>query len=154
MAQHRRGQVADIVEVDVVAPVQERPRLAAEDQVLGSAHRGAVLDPLLDEVRGVGSLRTRLAYHIDGEVHDRLRNGDTPDEPLEGDDVEDIKAKSQALAEAAMKLGEEIYKAQQAEAAPAEGAEGAAGETAKDEKVVDAEFEEVDDDKDQKKKKK
>ncbi|MCH7806594.1 MAG: molecular chaperone DnaK [Proteobacteria bacterium] len=73
---------------------------------------------------------------------------------LEGDDVEDIKAKSQALAEAAMKLGEEIYKAQQAEAAPAEGAEGAAGETAKDEKVVDAEFEEVDDDKDQKKKKK
>ncbi len=84
----------------------------------------------------------------------RLRNGDTPDEPLEGDDVEDIKAKSQALAEAAMKLGEEIYKAQQAEAAPAEGAEGAAGETAKDEKVVDAEFEEVDDDKDQKKKKK
>ncbi|MCH8172362.1 MAG: molecular chaperone DnaK [Proteobacteria bacterium] len=73
---------------------------------------------------------------------------------LEGDDVEDIKAKSQVLAEAAMKLGEEIYKAQQAEAAPAEGAEGAAGETAKDEKVVDAEFEEVDDDKDQKKKKK
>ncbi|MCH8322462.1 MAG: molecular chaperone DnaK [Proteobacteria bacterium] len=73
---------------------------------------------------------------------------------LEGDDVEDIKAKSQALAEAAMKLGEEIYKAQQAEAAPAEGAEGAAGETAKDEKVVDAEFEEVDDEKDQKKKKK
>ena len=73
---------------------------------------------------------------------------------LEGADVEDIKAKSQALAEAAMKLGEEIYKAQQAEAAPAEGAEGAAGETAKDEKVVDAEFEEVDDEKDQKKKKK
>ena len=73
---------------------------------------------------------------------------------LEGDDVEDIKAKSQALAETAMKLGEEIYKAQQAEAGPAEGGEGAAGEAAKDEKVVDAEFEEVDDDKDQKKKKK
>ena len=73
---------------------------------------------------------------------------------LEGDDVEDIKAKSQVLAEAAMKLGEEIYKAQQAEAAPAEGAEGAAGETAGEEKVVDAEFEEVDDEKDQKKKKK
>ncbi len=73
---------------------------------------------------------------------------------LEGDDVEDIKAKSQALAEAAMKLGEEIYKAQQAETGPAEGGEGAAGEAAKDEKVVDAEFEEVDDDKDQDKKKK
>jgi len=71
---------------------------------------------------------------------------------LEGDDVEDVTAKTQALAEASMKLGEEIYKAQQAEAGPAEGAEGAANEAPKDENVVDAEFEEVDDDKDKKKK--
>jgi len=70
---------------------------------------------------------------------------------LEGDDVEDITAKTQALAEASMKLGEEIYKAQQTEAGPAEGtAEG--GEAPKEDKVVDAEFEEVDDDKDEKKK--
>ncbi|MEE8258281.1 MAG: molecular chaperone DnaK [Sphingomonadales bacterium] len=74
---------------------------------------------------------------------------------LESDDIEDIKAKTEALAQVSMKLGEEIYKAQQAEAGAAEGGEapqeGAAGE-AKDDKVVDADFEEVDDDKKKKKK--
>jgi len=67
------------------------------------------------------------------------------------DDVADIKAKTDALAQAAMKLGEAMYKAQQAagEAAAggadqnAGGAQGAPG----GEKVVDADFEEVKDDK-------
>lgn len=71
---------------------------------------------------------------------------------LETDDIEDIKAKSEALGQAAMKLGEEIYKSQQAEAGNAADApEGAAG-GATDEGVVDADFEEVDE-KDEKKKK-
>jgi molecular chaperone DnaK len=60
-----------------------------------------------------------------------------------GGDVEDIKAKSEALATASMKLGQAIYEASQAEAA----AKDAAAASAKDEKIVDAEFEEVDDDK-------
>ena len=58
---------------------------------------------------------------------------------LEGEDVEQIQAKTQALSQAAMKLGEAMYQAQQAGAAG--GAEGAAAEDG----VVDAEFEEVDD---------
>ncbi|MEM6441838.1 MAG: Hsp70 family protein, partial [Pseudomonadota bacterium] len=65
----------------------------------------------------------------------------------EGEDVEDIKAKTQALTEAAMKLGEAIYKAQMAEGeAAAEAApEGEAPEDAKsDDDVVDADFTEVD----------
>ncbi len=69
----------------------------------------------------------------------------------DGEDVEDIKAKTQALLEASMKLGEAMYKASgAAEAAGAEGAgagtgtDGGAGETAKDDNVVDADFEEVD----------
>ncbi|MBV9548596.1 MAG: Hsp70 family protein, partial [Alphaproteobacteria bacterium] len=66
-------------------------------------------------------------------------------EALKGDDVEDIKAKSNALAQASMKLGEAMYKAQQA----AGEASGAApeGEAPKggDDNVVDADFEEVDD---------
>ncbi|HXV73347.1 MAG TPA: molecular chaperone DnaK, partial [Sphingomonadales bacterium] len=74
---------------------------------------------------------------------------------LEGNDVEDIKAKSEALVQASMKLGEEIYKAQQAEAGTQEQSGGGNGAGAKkDEGVVDADFEEVDDEKDQKKKKK
>jgi molecular chaperone DnaK len=70
---------------------------------------------------------------------------------LEGDDTEVIQTKSQALAEASMKLGEAIYKTQAEEEAAAEGAEGAEAtddaETVEDDDIVDAEFEEVDGDK-------
>lgn len=63
-------------------------------------------------------------------------------EALKGDDAEAIKAKTQMLAQASMKLGEAMYK-QQAEA-------DAKKDAAKDD-VVDAEFTEVDDDKNNKK---
>src|ERR1700756_4696371 len=63
-------------------------------------------------------------------------------EALKGDDAEAIKAKTNTLAQASMKLGEAMYK-QQAEADAAKGA-------AKDD-VVDAEFTEGDDDKNNKK---
>ncbi len=63
---------------------------------------------------------------------------------LEGDDAEDIKAKTQTLAEASMKLGQAMYEAAQADE---EG--GAAGneQTASNDDVVDADYEEIDDDK-------
>jgi molecular chaperone DnaK len=68
---------------------------------------------------------------------------------LAGEDVEDIKNKTNALAQAAMKLGEAMYKAQQAEAGPGAGASGQPGEgtagEGQGEKVVDAEFEDVTD---------
>jgi molecular chaperone DnaK len=64
---------------------------------------------------------------------------------LQGEDVEGIKARTNDLMQAQMKLGEAMYKAQQASGAPGEGA-GAPGGEAKDD-VIDAEFREVDDDK-------
>ncbi|MBN8970782.1 MAG: molecular chaperone DnaK [Xanthobacteraceae bacterium] len=67
-------------------------------------------------------------------------------EALKGDDAEAIKAKSDTLAQASMKLGEAMYK-QQAEA---DAAKDAARDAAQDD-VVDAEFTEVDDDKNGKK---
>ncbi len=63
-------------------------------------------------------------------------------EALKGSDAEAIKAKTNTLAQASMKLGEAMYK-QQAEA-------DAAKDAAKDD-VVDAEFTEVDDEKNNKK---
>ena len=74
-------------------------------------------------------------------------------EVIDGDDGEAIKAKTEALGEASMKLGEAIYKASQAEADAGSGEGGGGEETSAgepDEKVVDAEFEEVDPDKDKK----
>ncbi|HKX64688.1 MAG TPA: molecular chaperone DnaK [Rhizomicrobium sp.] len=63
---------------------------------------------------------------------------------VKGDDAEAIKEKTNSLAQASMKLGEAMYKAQQSEAAAAD----AAADGAKpDENVVDADFEEVDDNK-------
>jgi molecular chaperone DnaK len=64
---------------------------------------------------------------------------------LEGGDADDINAKAQALTEAAMKMGQQIYENQQA-AGPDAAAE-AAEEPAAEEDVVDAEFSEVDEDK-------
>ena len=64
-------------------------------------------------------------------------------------DAEDIKAKTQTLSEAAMKLGQAMYEAQQAEAAQADAAADSASEN---DDVVDADFEEVNDDDDEEKK--
>ncbi len=65
---------------------------------------------------------------------------------MEGNDSAAIKEKTEALATASHKLAEAMYKQEEADAA---GAEGAAEEAEPaDEGVVDAEFEEVDEDKD------
>ena len=63
---------------------------------------------------------------------------------LDSEDAETIKAKTDALTQSSMKLGEALYKAQegQPEGAPGAGAAGGAG--GHDDKVVDADFEEVD----------
>jgi len=75
-------------------------------------------------------------------------------EALKGDDASAIQAKTNALAQASMKLGEAMYKLQQEAQSSAggsgsgsgSGGDGAASGQKKDD-VVDAEFTEVDDDK-------
>jgi molecular chaperone DnaK len=75
---------------------------------------------------------------------------------MEGDDAQAIQQKTQALVQSSMKLGEAMYKAQQAgpEAGPGAGSQGPGGAAGggaeggraagEDGKVVDADFEEVD----------
>ena len=63
---------------------------------------------------------------------------------IEGDDSEVITAKTQTLAEASMKLGQAMYEASQA--AEAEGGEKADATAKADDDVVDADFEEIDED--------
>jgi len=62
---------------------------------------------------------------------------------MDGDDAEAIKAKTEALMQSSMKLGEAMYKAQEAGG----GADDSAPQAGGDDKVVDADFEEVDGDK-------
>ena len=73
-------------------------------------------------------------------------------EAIEKNDLELIKAKTQELTQSSMKMGEAMYKDQQANAAPgAEGGEQSqpndGAESSKEDDVIDADFEEVDDDK-------
>jgi molecular chaperone DnaK len=69
----------------------------------------------------------------------------------DGEDVEAIKTRTEALAQAAMKLGELLYRQSQSApggdsgAGPGASPGGPGGEAPKDEKVVDADFEDVDD---------
>ena len=68
---------------------------------------------------------------------------------LEGEDMDAINEKAQALSQAAMKIGEAVYQAQQAEseaAAAKDAASDAANDAGDDGNVVDAEFEEVTED--------
>ncbi len=70
---------------------------------------------------------------------------------MENDDKADLEAKTQALTQSLMKIGEDIYKAQQ-EAAATDGeapTDAAASDNAEavDGEILDAEFEEVEDDK-------
>ena len=64
---------------------------------------------------------------------------------LEADDLSVIKEKSESLMQASLKLGEAMYKNAGAagQTAGAAGADAGASEAPKDEKVVDADFEEV-----------
>ena len=60
----------------------------------------------------------------------------------DGEDLEDIKAKTENLTQAFYKISEELYKAQ------AQAQQGAEGEAQHDEDVVDADYEVVDDEED------
>jgi molecular chaperone DnaK len=66
-------------------------------------------------------------------------------EVLDGEDGDAIKAKTEALSQSSMKLGEAIYKATQEDAAAAADTQ-MDDDAPADENVVDADFEEVDDD--------
>ena len=67
------------------------------------------------------------------------------EEAIKGGDKADIEARMQALSEASAGLAQKMY-ADEA-AAGAQAGDGASGETGSDGDTVDAEFEEVDDDK-------
>jgi molecular chaperone DnaK len=66
-------------------------------------------------------------------------------EALKGDNVEDIKKKTETLVQASMKLGEAIYKSQQNTKPDSGDDDGKDNKDKKDDNVVDADFEEVKD---------
>jgi molecular chaperone DnaK len=139
-------------EADIEKMVKDAESHAEEDkkrkaQVEAKNHAEALLH----------STEKALAEHGSkvGEVERKAIENGIADlkEALKGDDADAIQAKTNALAQASMKLGEAMYKSQQ-EGQPGDGGPDAApggDATGKKEDVVDAEFTEVDDDKNKKK---
>jgi molecular chaperone DnaK len=129
-------------EADIEQMVKDAEKFAEEDK-----KRRAMAEARNQADSLVHSTEKQLAEHADkidagvkAEVEAAIAAAKTA---LEGDDAEAINAKAQALTQAAMKMGQQIYEAQQAA-----GPEGeAAKEEAPAEDVVDAEFSEVDEDK-------
>ena len=98
----------------------------------------------------IHSVKKSLAEHGDKVGADEKAKIETAmkdaEEALKSDDKADIEAKTQALAQAAHKLAEQVYKEQQPQGAAAGGEQAAGAEAKKDDSnVVDAEFEEVKD---------
>src|SRR3981081_1101392 len=128
-------------EADIQKMVKDAEANAAEDK-----QRGEAVDAKNHADSLVHSTEEALAEH--GSKVDESERRATEDavsdlkEALKGDDAEAIKAKTHTLSQVSMSQGEAMYK-QQAES-------DAAKDAAKDD-VVDAEFTEVDDDKNNKK---
>ncbi|GAB5606108.1 molecular chaperone DnaK [Sideroxyarcus sp. TK5] len=86
----------------------------------------------------------QLSADEKGAIESALKDAEAV---VKGDDKDAIEAKAEALAQAAQKLGEKMYAAEQTKAQAAGGAQAEGGAKADDADVVDAEFTEVKDDK-------
>ncbi|ABC63303.1 molecular chaperone DnaK [Erythrobacter litoralis] len=132
-------------ESDIEQMVQDAEKFAEEDK---KRREGAEARNQADSL--VHATQKQLDEHGDkidadtkSSVEAALAEAKTA---LEGDDIDAINAKAQALTEVAMKMGQQIYEQEQANAASEGGDAGDASGDAKEEEVVDAEFSEVDED--------
>src|SRR5467141_2185895 len=128
-------------EADIQRMVREAEQHAAEDK-----RRRELIEARNQADSAIYAAEKDLKEHGDqlGDAERRAIEDAVSDlkEALKGDDAEAIKAKTNTLAQVSMKLGEAMYKQQ---------AEGDAAKDAAKDDVVDAEFTEVDDDKNNKK---
>jgi molecular chaperone DnaK len=87
----------------------------------------------------------KVSADVKAEIEKAIAEAKTA---VESGDADEMQQKTAALTQAAMKLGEAMYKAQQGEAQQAGSEAGTSGEAgeqqAGEEEVVDAEFSEVD----------
>jgi len=131
---------------DIEQMVQDAEKFAEEDKKRrASAEARNQADSLVHATqKQLEEHGDKISADLKSQVEAALAEAKTA---LEGDDVDAINAKAQALTDLAMKMGQEIYSQEQAAAAdaPTDGA-AAGSEGGSEEDVVDAEFSEVDED--------
>ena len=134
-------------EAEIEKMVQEAAEHAEEDK-----KRRAVIDAKNQADSLIYSTEKNLSEygsHLDAGDKSAIESAVTDLKGvLDSDDAELIKSKSEALSQVAMKLGEAMYKSQQGGDGGGDSGGDAGGDAGgRAEDVVDAEFEEVDDDK-------
>ena len=130
---------------DIEKMVQEAEQFAEEDKT-----RRAAAEAKNQAESLIHTTEQQLKEHgdkVDASVKSEIETALAETKAaVESNDAEQMTQKTQALAQAAMKLGEAMYKAQQEQSAGAgTAAEADATSAQPDEEVVDAEFSEVDD---------
>ncbi|MCZ6847399.1 MAG: molecular chaperone DnaK [Alphaproteobacteria bacterium] len=135
---------------EIESMVKDAEAHAEEDQKRREAaeHRNQAETLIHSTEKSLGEHGDKISEEEKKSIEDTVQDLKTA---LEGEDQADIQAKTEALAHASMKLGEAMYKAaQEAEAAEADdaGASGPGGDggAVDEDKVVDADFQEVKDD--------
>jgi molecular chaperone DnaK len=135
-----------LADSDIEKMVKEAEQFAEEDK----KRRGAA-EAKNNAESLIHATEKQLAEHgdkVDASVKSEIETALTEAKAaVESGDTDQMTEKTQALTQAAMKLGEAMYKAQQAEAQGASSEAGEAGaseEKPAEEDVVDAEFSEVD----------
>ncbi len=97
-------------------------------------------------VHGVRKSLAEYGGELDDQEKDRIEQAAAElEEAMKGDDVDDIKAKTDALTQLSHKLAEKMYSAAQAGQQPSAEETGKGSQASQDD-VVDAEFKEIDDD--------
>jgi molecular chaperone DnaK len=136
-----------LTDADIEKMVQEAESFAEEDK-----KRRAAAEAKNNAESLIHTTERQLVEHgdkVDASLKGEIQTAiDEAKQAVEGGDPEAMNAKSQALAQVAMKLGQAIYEKDQAAGATG-GADDGTAEGAQaggsDEEVVDAEFSEVDD---------
>ncbi len=129
-----------LTEEEIQRMIREAEAHAEEDR-----RRKALIEARNNADALIYSTRKSLSEHGDkvGEAERKAIEDAIAalEEAMKGENADEIRRRTEALAQASMKLGEAMYRAQKET-----GAAGGGGGSGKDEGVVDAEFEEVDDD--------
>ena len=131
-------------DTDIDKMVQEAEQFAEEDK-----KRRAAAEAKNQAESLIHSTERQLADYgdkVDASVRSEIETAIAEAKAaVEGNDPDQMTEKTNALAQAAMKLGEAMYKAQQAETEATAGPDAGTSPPNVDEEVVDAEFSEVDD---------
>ncbi|GGD93924.1 chaperone protein DnaK [Tsuneonella deserti] len=131
---------------DIEQMVQDAEKFAEEDKKRrASAEARNQADSLVHATeKQLQEHGDKIDSDLKGQVEAAIAETKTA---LEGDDVDAINSKAQALTDVAMKMGQAIYSQEQAAGADGAGESATSGgESGPNEDVVDAEFSEVDED--------